>query len=105
MEIVKNSLKELMGRWDDPGDYMNNLAGTPLPSRMFVEDVEGCVKVKCSFAEIQEALDSDCDLQSLLDLVVELENCKVDSWTVRNIIPQTDGLVVVFDPYHWSDYA
>jgi hypothetical protein len=104
MKILTNALQEHMERWSDPGDYPNGLAGGPLPSRNFVADVTGTVVIECTGDELLEALSGNCDLQSELDLVVELENCKVDSWTASFVEAGEAGKFNVgFEPYHWSE--
>lgn len=104
MTIITNSLKEHLSRFYDPGDYPNGVAGGPLPSRTYVADVTGRVVIECTEDELLDSLNGNHDLQSNLDLVVELENCKVDSWTASFIEMGEDGKFNVgFEPYHWSE--
>ena len=104
MTIITSSLKELLNRFDDPGDYPNGLAGGPLPSRIYVADVTGRVVIECTPDELLDSLNGEHDLQSSLDLVVELENCKVNSWTASFIeVGENGNFNVGFEPYHWSE--
>ena len=106
MKIITNSLHEELESWSDPGDYPSNAGGGPLPSRLFVADVQGFVSVYVTKDELLCALNASTDLQSELDLMVELDYCTVDSWSATDIRSADDedaGFVVEFVPFHWTD--
>ena len=41
MKVTKNHFELHLDQWEDPGSYPNGVAGGPLPSYSFVEDIEG----------------------------------------------------------------
>jgi hypothetical protein len=41
MKILSDTLKPVIERWDDPGDYPSNAGQGPLPSYDFVAGIEG----------------------------------------------------------------
>lgn len=75
MKELSNTLKPYIERWDDPGDYPNNVASGPLPSYDFVSEVEGEVTI-----EIE-----DVDFFTLIDETFDPElphGIKVRKWEI-----------------------
>lgn len=56
MKIIENTLKPIIERWDDPGDYPSNAGSGPLPSHDYVAEVTGHVVIE---------IDSGQDLMTL----------------------------------------
>ena len=55
MKIIKNTLKAVLDRWEDPGDYPNALAAGPLPPGPWqVVEIEGEVVLKLKRREMQQ---------------------------------------------------
>ena len=57
MKTIKNTLEIDIDEWSDPGDYPNNVAQSPLPSRKFIDSVSGEVWVMLTDDEVKEAVD------------------------------------------------
>ena len=66
LKIISDSLEPVIERWDDPGDYPNNVASAPLPSHDCVAAVEGEVVVELEPADFLPG--SDMDVTEALDL-------------------------------------
>src|SRR5271169_3322290 len=62
MKTINNSLKLVFGTWDDPGDYPSGAGSGPLPSRQFVEYIDGTVEVELD-AEDQKILYDYADVE------------------------------------------
>lgn len=104
MRIIKNTLQIQTEQWTDPGVYPSNAGGGPLPPQLVVADVKGELHVLVTKDEVLDSLDSCHDLQSALDLTVDLDYCVVDSWVLMSFDAAEDGMfLVVFVPYHWTD--
>ena len=41
MNIISDTLKPVIERWDDPGDYPSGAGSGPLPSHDYVAEIEG----------------------------------------------------------------
>lgn len=62
MKTITNTLKLRIDRWSDPGDYPSGAGGSPLPSRDFVEGVDGQIVVELSredWTGINDHMDMD----------------------------------------------
>ena len=46
MKILSNTLKPVVERWDDPGDYPSGAGSGPLPSEDYVEYIDGQIVVE-----------------------------------------------------------
>ena len=55
MKVLSNTLRPVVERWDDPGDYPSGAGSGPLPSRDYVESIEGQVVVGINRAELDLA--------------------------------------------------
>lgn len=54
MKIIKNTLKAVFDRWEDPGDYPNAVASGPLPPGPWqVVEIEGEVVLKLKRKEMK----------------------------------------------------
>ena len=70
MKLLNSTLKLHIETWDDPGDYPNGLASGPLPSKQFVESVEGRVTVQLEPSDI-DSMEGDISLDSLGDYLTD----------------------------------
>ena len=86
MKVISNNLYCQSERWDDPGDYPNNCAGSPLPSEML-----------CNFggefvfeAETPEELK---ELENVEDWIGEwcINDCDIDSYCSPSYKCEVDG--------------
>ena len=84
---IKDTLKEAIGVWDDPGDYPNSLAAGPLPSRKYVEEIDGAVTIDLTAADILTILAYLQDnglLEDALDFAPDLAfGSKVEKWNIK----------------------
>jgi len=63
IKILLDTTEILVGRWEDPGDYPNAVASSPLPSYDYVEGIEGEIKLEMNWSEYEDFLDNvGCDL-------------------------------------------
>jgi hypothetical protein len=81
LKIISDSLEPVIERWDDPGDYPNNVASAPLPSHDCVAAVEGEVVVELEPGDFLPG--SDMDVTEALDLP---HGIKVRKWRVEGRI-------------------
>jgi len=51
MKIIKDTLDVEIGTWDDPGDYPNAVAASPLPSYNYIVDVTGEVVIELEHSD------------------------------------------------------
>jgi hypothetical protein len=58
MKTILNTLKPILERWDDPGDYPSNAGSGPLPSYDYVEYIDGQIVVEFATEDL-EALDGE----------------------------------------------
>lgn len=59
---VKSTLKPVMDRWEDPGDYPSGAGSGPLPSYDYIAELSGDVRIELTEAEAVElraAIDDD----------------------------------------------
>ena len=78
MKTISSTLKPHIERWDDPGPARCN-AGSALPSRWFVEYIEGAVVVELTESEMRDALDG-ADTETTAKQLREM----VDDWINDN---------------------
>lgn len=79
MKTISNTLKVIMGRWDDPGDYPNNVAAGPLPSYDYIEDVEGELILELTDVELYE-FENDRDFFVDENVLCELDHVTILKW-------------------------
>ena len=115
MKVVKDTLEPLVERWDDPGDYPNNVASGPLPSYDYLAGVEGELILELTAEELvdyqecpEDFLDNmDVELPSGIRwvkwqqdklegtvLTLSVKECEGD-------IPDNDG--PEYDPVEWEE--
>jgi|GEM_PF-1740229 len=73
MKVLENTLAVEVDRWDDPGDYPNSIASSPLPSYDYVTGLEGYVKVKLDVDEL------DLKDSELIDVLKETGDLDIPS--------------------------
>lgn len=106
MKIVKDTTKLHFNRWHDPGDYPNSLAGGPLPSYTYLDDVTGVVQVELDEEDMpEEKYTEDVEeihwpeLFDLLNQEMEFKPTKVNiKWLTPNLIE------VTFTDWEWEEY-
>jgi len=89
MKILENTLKAKWERWDDPGDYPNNVASGPLPSHDFIESIDGHVLLK-----IEDDIDLIAFNEDFGDDLDVPEGVKVTSWDITLLPDWTIELTV-----------
>ena len=93
MKNINNTLKTVIGTWEDPGDYPSGAGSGPLPNQQFVEYVDGTVEVELSIYEWEAIYDyADIDIT----LACTLER-RIEAWLKDNadkIDPDVPGLKV-----------
>src|SRR5271157_5760932 len=90
MKILENNLRPVLARWDDPGDYPNNAASSPLPSYWFLIQIDGYVLAKIEETDTIELPITVPTIQSYLDdNPGEIEHgvfdVKVLKWGVKSV--------------------
>ena len=86
MKVIKNTLEPVIGRWDDPGDYPNGLAGGPLPSKDFVSEIKGSITVQLSKEELEEAIEFWLAEHEKMDVIDhDLPDIRVRNWEIGEI--------------------
>jgi len=60
MKLISDTTEVLIERWEDPGDYPNAVASSPLPSYDYVAGIEG---------EIVVQLDTKDEFSKLMDII------------------------------------
>ena len=56
MQIISNTLEPVLATWEDPGDYPNSLAQSPLPSYQYVDSVEGEIVLELESSDFTEGV-------------------------------------------------
>ena len=68
MKVLKNTLEPNIEHWDDPGDYPNNVASGPLPSKDSLAGCEGEVVLELTDEELADYQDCPEDFLGNLDI-------------------------------------
>lgn len=85
MKILSNTLKPLVERWDDPGDYPSGAGSGPLASRDFVADIEGQLVVEFTDADLDdEQTIEDWLIDNPGALPHDVPMLKVREWFVKH---------------------
>jgi len=58
MKIIYDSLTPIVETWDDPGDYPNNVAASPLPSYQYMTGIDGSLVLELNQNEYLEYLET-----------------------------------------------
>jgi hypothetical protein len=66
MKILSNTLKPVIERWSDPGDYPSGAGSGPLPSYDYVEYIDGQVVIELGEVEIGN-MEGDLSITSVRD--------------------------------------
>lgn len=66
MKTISSTLKSVVETWTDPGDYPSGAGGGPLPSRDYVESVDGVLVVELE-AEDFTLMETATPTRSLVD--------------------------------------
>ena len=73
-QVITNTLETLVERWDDPGDYPNNVASGPLPSYDYIGGMEGELVVELNEEEMNEwnsLENNDSAIQDFIEQTVD----------------------------------
>lgn len=76
MQIIKNTLKLVIERFDDPGLYPSGAGGYPLPSHDYVEQIDGEVVIELEPDDIELLVD---------DLDPDIPGLHVTKWYINKI--------------------
>jgi hypothetical protein len=110
MKITSNTLESVVEVWDDPGDYPNNVASSPLKSCSYLDRVDGEVHVELSSEEatelqgfLDEKVESDWVDQIEIDLPAGIASARWSVELVNSSPPVAILRVTDFDAESLSD--
>jgi hypothetical protein len=97
MKVIENTLKPVLDRWSDPGDYPSGAGGGPLASYDYVEYIDGAITVELDAEDMKALADfADVDMtetkmyeayfkDNAADVPHDVSGLTVQKWEVERI--------------------